>query len=270
MLDVSLPSLFNLYVFSTGRRLFALQQVHKVAKDMGLGPLAKHVAAALAHDEKTHQIEIAWALAQHAPAKDGGKTKRIDVQVDRTLVAIRDAVQAQIDGADASEKELVAELEGMLAAFFPTGVVDVITLTFPEELLAVDGIVHKLKNEYAALAKEIGIERLAKHLAKLAVDYRAAQEEASEGGPRFDEVRAARAAGHEKMLEVVAMILGLFPLTSKDHVAARAALLGPILKQNDAIRQYLRARRAPDDVDPTTGEIDPKAPPPPPSVPGNG
>ncbi len=268
--DVSLSSLFTLYVFSTGRRLFAMAQVQAVARDMGLTPLVKHLASAIAQDQKTHQLEIAWAMAQHAPPKDGGRAKRVDVQVDRTLVAIRDAVQAQIDGADASDKELVTQLEGMLAAFFPTGVVDVITLTFPDELAAVDRIVHKLKNEYATLAKEIGIERLAKHLTKLAADYRAALEETSEGGgPRFDEVRAARAAGQEKLLEAVAMIVGLFPSSTKEHVAARTALLGPILKQNEAIRQYLRARRALEDVDPETGEIDPKAPPPAPSSPGN-
>jgi hypothetical protein len=34
----------------------------------------------------------------------------------------------------------------------------------------------------------------------------------------------------------------------------------PILRQNEAIRQYLRARRGVEDVDPDTGEIDPNAP----------
>ena len=42
---------------------------------------------------------------------------------------------------------------------------------------------------------------------------------------------------------------------------ARSALLAPILKQNEAIRTYLRARRGVEDVDPETGEIDPSTAP---------
>jgi hypothetical protein len=56
------------------------------------------------------------------------------------------------------------------------------------------------------------------------------------------------------------MILGLYPRSTKEHLAARAALLAPILQQNEAIRQYLRSRRAVEDVNPETGEIDPAAP----------
>jgi hypothetical protein len=37
-------------------------------------------------------------------------------------------------------------------------------------------------------------------------------------------------------------------------------LLAPILRQNDAIGQYLRARRAVTDVNPDTGEEEPNVP----------
>lgn len=43
-------------------------------------------------------------------------------------------------------------------------------------------------------------------------------------------------------------------------VEARAALLGPVLRQNEEIRRYLRSRRKVEDVDPETGEVDPGAP----------
>lgn len=45
-----------------------------------------------------------------------------------------------------------------------------------------------------------------------------------------------------------------------EGTAARLALLAPILQQNEAIRQYLRARRAVADVNPETGEDEPAAP----------
>jgi len=270
-MDVALSSLLTFYAFSTGRRTFAMQQLHKVAKDMKLAALATHVAAAIKNDRKTYDLELAWASSQRAPAApsaDAGKAKRVDAQVDRALTALRDAAQAQRDGADpAAEKDLVSSIDAMLTSLFPKGVGDVTSLSFVDELNAVDRIVAKLRGEHAALVADLGLGRLTERLAKLAVEYRAALEAPSAGGPRFDEVRAARAAGQERMLEAVAMILGAYPHGTKEDVAARRALLAPILEQNEAIRQYLRSRRAVEDVNPDTGDLDPSAPPPEPAPP---
>lgn len=45
-----------------------------------------------------------------------------------------------------------------------------------------------------------------------------------------------------------------------EGTAARLALLGPILRQNEAIGVSLRARRTPTDVNPETGEEQPNSP----------
>lgn len=42
----------------------------------------------------------------------------------------------------------------------------------------------------------------------------------------------------------VAMILGLYPSGSDADTAARAKLLGPVLRQNELIRAYMRSRRS--------------------------
>jgi hypothetical protein len=262
-MDVALASLLNFYVFSTGRRIFALQQAHKVAKEMQLTDLEQHIASAIKADRKTHELEQKWAASQKAPTSgsaDAGRTKRVDAQVDRALTALRDGAAAQIDGAEPSEKALVASIEAMLTDLFPKGVYSITTLPYVDELNAVDAIVKKLSDQYADLVTDIGLERHKKRLAKLAVEYREAQETTKPAGPSFDEVRAARAEGQERMLEASAMILGKYPSSKKDHVAARQSLLGPFLRQNEAIRQYLKSRRAVEDVNPDTGEVDPNAP----------
>lgn len=69
-------------------------------------------------------------------------------------------------------------------------------------------------------------------------------------------VKTARATGQSLLLQAVAMILGLHPSDGAEDLAARAQLLGPILKQNEAIRDYLRARKAVQDVNPETGEVE--------------
>ena len=76
----------------------------------------------------------------------------------------------------------------------------------------------------------------------------------------WDKVRAARAEGQGLLLETVAIILGKHHERTAAGTAERVALLGPILKQNDQIGQYLRARRAVSDVDPSTGKDTPGAP----------
>ena len=47
------------------------------------------------------------------------------------------------------------------------------------------------------------------------------------------------------------------PMAVTPNQEARAALLGPILKQDQAISDHIRARRSVPDVDPETGEEEP-------------
>lgn len=258
-MDASLGALINLYTFSTGRRLFAFRQVRKLALELALAELAAHADAAIAHDFTTRALETKFAAAPLV-TRNQGKVQSMDVDVDKTLVAIRDAAQAQANGAgdDDEIREMVAKLQ---AAIFPKGVLEIIQSTYVEELEAVDGILATLKSkEMAAIVAELGLGRLVKRLGKLAVEYRALQVAPSPETVPFGDVRAARARGQENLLQAVAMILGKYPSSSAEDLKARTALLAPILKQNEAIRLYLRSRRAIQDVNPETGEIDPNAP----------
>src|SRR5262245_13015513 len=95
-MDVSLESLFTLYTFSTGRRLYALGKVMKVAAGMKLGDLEAHCAAAIKHDRQTRALETKWA----APAATPSRVQPVDVKVDRALVALRDAARAHADSEE--------------------------------------------------------------------------------------------------------------------------------------------------------------------------
>ncbi len=107
------------------------------------------------------------------------------------------------------------------------------------------------------MVKELGLGRLAKRLADLAVVYRAAIETPDESTLAFGNVRAARIEGQDRLLEAVAMVLGKHHGSSADDVAARDELLGPILAQNEAIGAAMKARRTVVDVNPETGVLDP-------------
>jgi hypothetical protein len=253
-MDVALSSLFSLYQFSTGRLLFALQGVDRAVRehDDDLGDLGEHVAKAIRHSRTTRQLEAQFAASQNTP-RTNPKAAAIDVKVDRALVALRDAAQAHVTAAD-DDAEVAARASKLLLAIFPRGVQAVTQATFVEELSLVDGILAEIKANHADTVKHLGLSLFVTRLAKLNDEYRVAQQAPAAAGTDFSAVRASRQRGQELLLEVTAMVLGQYPLQSAAHVAARQALLGPILSQNEAIGVYLRGRRTPDDVNPETGE----------------
>ncbi|MCC6556085.1 MAG: hypothetical protein IT372_24250 [Polyangiaceae bacterium] len=258
-MDGSLESLFSFYVFTTGRRLFALRQVRAAAQAEGFTALAEHCGAAIEHDIATQAIERRWA-GEPMSADTNPEAQRIDVLVDRTLGGIRDHAVAQTVGAPDSDP-IHASVADFLKKVFPTGSVrDITTLSYVDELEAVDGIVRMFEGELAGLVEELNLGRLAERLAKLAVDYRAALESPPQSLIDWGRVRAARAEGQGLLLEAVALIVGKHHARTPEGTAARLALLGPILRQNEAIGVSLRARRTPTDVNPETGEEQPNSP----------
>jgi hypothetical protein len=252
-MTADLASLFNLYVFPTGRRLFAHAQVLKLAQQQGIEDLASHASAAIKQDRKTLALEQEWGSDETRPLPDADAT-RIDNLLDRALSAFRDAAQALADGAD-PEDEIIPMVNSLLKAIFPAGVAAVTTLPFVEELAVVEGILAKLKGPLKKTVDELGLSRQVKRLAKLAEQYRAALT-APSASLKFGDVRAARARGQDMLLETVVIILARHRSSSAEDMSARSALLEPVLNQNDEIRRYMRSRRTVADVNPETGQPD--------------
>ena len=264
-MDVSLSSLLSLYAFSTGRRLFALHQTRQAALAAGLNALVAHCDAAILHDEGTRDLEARWAgdkdASQYAP-----EARPIDLQVDIALSALRDALNAEARDADAGDG-LAASAQKLEALCFPDGLAAVVKSVYVDELSELQRIIALLQSpDWALLVPKLGLERRLLRLVDLEKKY-AAVIALPAKTTSYDEVKAARAQGQTLLLQAVAMIIGLYPSESDADVAGRRALLDAILKQNEAIRAYLRDRRTVDDVNPTTGEVETPAAPPAPNTP---
>jgi len=76
----------------------------------------------------------------------------------------------------------------------------------------------------------------------------------------WGKVKAAGAEAQERLAELVAKIAGMFNLRTPEHATARAALLGPIMFQNDRVAQARKFRRPVVDVDPNSGNDVPVTP----------
>jgi hypothetical protein len=253
-MDGSLESILDFYVFTTGRRLFALRQVRALAHEQRFTELVKHCDATVAHDLATREIERRWSGEPAAAT-----TNPVAQRIDRTLGAIRDHAVAQAQGA-LPHDPIHAAVATFVKRIFPVSVYAVTSLPYVDELAAVDDIVKLLKGALAPAVKDLGLGRLVERLADLALQYRDALEVSPPSLITWDRVRAARSEGQGLLLEAVAILIGKHHKRTAEGTAERLSLLAPILQQNEAIGQYLRARRAVADVDPDTGEEDPNPP----------
>lgn len=252
-MDATLSALLRFYVFSTGRRLFALTEVQKLALDSGHAALGTHCAAAIAHDRDTLQKEALWSndksASQYAP-----EAKQIDIVMDVALGALRDSLEA--DGRDAAPGDVLGEAATkLLYVLFPQGLAAVTNAPFVDQLAEVQRIIACLQSaECASVVSDLGLGRRLARLVELEKRYALAIAQTTKT-ISFAEVKDARTKGQQLMLQAVAMILGLYPSESDTDTAARAKLLGPVLRQNELIRAYMRSRRTVDDVDPDTGTV---------------
>ncbi|TKC99606.1 hypothetical protein [Polyangium fumosum] len=253
-MDATLTTLLTLYVFSTGRRLFAMQEVKKAASAAGHAALAAHCDVAIDHDRMTRNLEARWSSDKDA-AQYSPETKQIDILVDVALGAFRDAINAE--ARDSAPGDTLGEDAAKLEAeLFPKGVAAITTLPFPEELAEVERIISRAQSpQWSNVTQALGLGRRVARLVELEKSYRAAIA-APAKNVSFGQVKNARAKGQSLMLQAVAMILGLHPSDSEADLLARQNLLGPILAQNEAIRVYLRARRTIEDIDPETGQVE--------------
>lgn len=247
-----LSNLINLYIFSTGRRIFALSQIKAKAAAASLGPLESHCSAALAHDQKTLGLEAEWA-GNKSPRLYPPEARKIDVLIDTSLGALEVALDAETRDVSADDPlgQSAVQLHHEL---FPAGVGAITTANYVEELAEAERIVGILQSpKWAQVVSDLGLNRRVAKLSALTQKYRSAL-----GGKAnpiiFDQIKEAREKGQNFLLQTVAIILGLHPSDSEADIQARTELMGPILAQNEAIRLYLKARRAVPDVNPETGE----------------
>ncbi|MDI1449668.1 hypothetical protein [Polyangium sp. 6x1] len=256
---VDLTDFLRLNQFPTGRRLFTFYRVREIAVNLPAPAIETLAVEAIAADEKTQALEQRWTVKRRSgkpsakQLRDQRSLQVADIRLDKALSGLRDAAEALIRGADEDEdKALIADVEHFLHAVFPNGVGAVTGAAYDVELVAVKAIVGKLQGDLAPLVQKLGLGVNAARIASLAQTYDAALKAVD--NLEFGAVKAAREVGQNYLLRIVAKILGTYDEPAGDHAQKRAALLAPVVKQNEAIRHHIRTRRSAPDVDPKTGE----------------
>jgi len=267
-MDATLQTLLRFYAFSTGRRIFALREVKKLAVAAGQQALVLQCDAAIAHDRSTRALESKWSAGKDATLYSP-ETSQLDVLVDIALGALRDTIDAE--ARDSAPGDTLGEAATNLQQeIFPNGVAAITTLPFVDELDELERIIEIVQSpKWSSVVQSLGLARRVARIVDLETKYRAAIAVDTKT-ISFSQVKDARAQGQSLLLSVVAHILGLYPTDTSADLTSRQALLAPILRQNEAIRQALRQKHTVEDVDPDTGLPEATPPAPPPKAPEDG
>ena len=188
----------------------------------------------------------------------------LDNRADRLLGAIfRDCRDTSVTfRKDNPLRGQAAELVGEL---FPGGVQPFTQMTHVDQHAEMERLVEAFNGRFKEQVGALGLRPKVDELAQLTQEY--GERLRARGVTKsvtYDDLRAADAEGQDNLLRIIARIIGQFSGKGDEDAAARTALIGPILQQQEEIRTYYRSRRSVRDVDPETGEEE--APPEEPEV----
>jgi len=260
LMSSDFTDLIDLYLFPTGRRIYAQRQALAVASKLGISVLAGQLEANIVADRATRDKELGWT--GHDSRKHAPGAPAVDAVVDRTLSALDETTKARLV-AFGPQSEVGKAALRVQKRIFPMGVQAITSLTYVEEHESVSTILGLLNpgGELAEDAKTLKVDDLVEQLGEVNQRYGQVIGKGDANDVTHDVIRKAQAEGQRNLLKVVAWILGHYQDDEKD-LETRLALLDPIVRENEAIRLHRRNRRRPTDVDPETGEeiIDPTNP----------
>ena len=226
--------------FTTGQRVRILRRMRQVALERGLRDLLPVIDEALRHELAAQELDNQWT--GYKRARYGGQIKDIDAIVDQLLAGLRDMAQARMRGLPVHDP-IVAMCEHFLAQVFPNGLVAIVSMSYVDQVSAVEAIIQRLTGDLADTVRQLGMEDQRDRLIELNAEYRRLIDEGRQD-VRYVEVQAARERGQQQLREVVAAVLGSFrDSTDVHHVATREALLAPLMIQFDETRAIAKARR---------------------------
>lgn len=235
----------------TGRRIFVLKAVQKVAADYGLNDLEEQCDKAIADDEKTLELERRYKRQQKQPASRG----RGDAAgVDRVIDGLLGAMHAIADGQAFGDDETAKKARHFLAEVFPVGLGGLVRLPFEEQLAVEENLLKRFAGDLEETVRLLGLERHVAHLKELVPEFRAELERSPDKVVTYEDIRKARAAGLDRFAAVVFRVLAENGGSSRAQREQRQTLLAEYHRQNDIIARANRNSRGVVDIDPETGE----------------
>jgi hypothetical protein len=235
-----------------------MQQVKSAATNNFVA-LVTHADVCIAHDRQTLVVEASW-YAQSASTEGNPELRKLDRVLDPLVTSLRDTIDSQVRASSPGDPLVEKGLQ-LTQTLFPRGSSAITRATYPDEAAEVERVLEEIaKPVWSDVVTAFGLTRITGRIQTVIVEYRALLEAPAAQGVKYADVKAMRSKGQSLMLQAIAMVLGKYPSDSEVDRQGRALLLGPILRQNEAIGDYLKGRRTVPDVNPDTGEELPTPP----------
>jgi hypothetical protein len=240
------------YILPPGRGIHALERVAAMATALGLDAIAAHAQLAIAEYRKVKAMQIRMRVG--STSLYGPDTPEIDALLDRGLASVDGYLDSQITLYPREHARSVAA-SVIRPALFPEGVRAITRQSYVQQRVDVDQMLETFASPELAAARaelpDLGL--MMDQVAELNVRYGDSIDAYDRDRPNHERVRAAQELAHTMLLETVVLILAAYVQSAPEMREGVAALLGPIERQNDAVRANRRRRRPPTDIDPGTG-----------------
>ncbi|MCB9729571.1 MAG: hypothetical protein H6744_08335 [Deltaproteobacteria bacterium] len=256
-METTLEGFIDLYLLPSGRAAYAMRQAAAAAETRGEAALLARARTGLELATATRDLELRFRLEQGQPLY-GPRATELDALIDRTLTVLSQAISGRLAlAADAPESDPVRRAAARLdQELLPRGVAHLTSLSFVEEHESITGLLTRLGDggDLADAAATLGLDPYVTKLRQLNAAFGPELERPDRpAAPTWDQIRAARARHQHAVLVYVAAVLGAHLGDDASDVDARAALLGPVMAQQQALAALYRNRRGGRDVDPLTG-----------------
>ncbi len=249
---VPVSSLIQIYIFPPGRGVHALDHVALGAASLGFAEIDAQAQKGIAQFRRAMDMQTRLRIGR--TTLYGTDTFELDNLLDRGLTAVEDFMVGQVRLFPRGHRRADAA-EAIRPALFPEGVAAITNQPFVQQHVAVG---HLVETYFApplapARADLPDLDVMIARVAEINQQYGVSIDAYDHDRPSQEELRAAQALGQTYLAETVVLILARLVLSPPEQQPAVAALLEPILRQNDAIRATRRRRRPARDVDPGTG-----------------
>jgi hypothetical protein len=258
----SVRSLIGLYEFTPGRAIFCVQGTRKEATKRQLPDLVAVCDVTLDASHKFFDATAAWERTKNVPkARGEGEAVALDPLLDKAVSGLYDGA-ANFSRSLSANHDLSVLAQQFTRKAFPRGPAGITTLAFEDESVAVKNLLKRCDDpqDLGSFVAKLNLSPFVEEIRARSVQFEAALRKTSPAEISWGKVKEAGAETQERLAELVVKIAGTYNLRTDEHIAARAALLGPIMEQNERIAQARKHRRPVTDVDPSTGLDTPTQP----------
>jgi len=251
MHDVPLSYLSRLYRLPVGRRLHCMRKTAELVKDDP--KLASRVDACLQHDTALLADRTRFVEQRGQKTTWPARVIQLDQEHDRLLGCIHTVVGGMEGGPhDAPSTFAAARLRRTL---FASGLAALTQIDFVQEREQTQAWLTRLFSEFHADVEVLGIRSMLDRLAAVVAEFgQLLDENKPQPTVTYEQIRKAEARGQTLMLQFVNGVCDKHDGEQPGGDAERARLLGPIVEQNEIVRELYR-KRAITDVNPDTGEV---------------